>query len=86
MSYRTLAARSGRVATVAFPITAGASPLARAPTLGIYIPASVTSPTSLTVTDQDGTSVTFSVQGPGTLEICPTHVTAGPSGLVGLTT
>lgn len=86
MTYRTLAARAGRIATAWFAITPGASPLSRAPTLGIYIPASVTSPTSLTVTSADGTSETFSVQGPGTLEICPTHVTAGPAGLVGLTT
>lgn len=84
--YRNLAARAGRTATAWFAITPGADPLPRAPTLGIYIPASVTSPTSLTVTDQNGNSVTFSVQGPGTLEVCPTHVTAGPSGLVGLTT
>lgn len=86
MTYRTLAARAGRIATTWFAITPGAGALARAPTLGIYVPASVTTPTSLTVTDQDGASVTFSVQGPGVLEVCPTHVTAGPAGLVGLTT
>lgn len=86
MSYRSLAARGGRASTVFFAITPGPGALARAPTLGIYIPASVTTPTTLTATDQDGASVSFSVQGPGVLEICPTHVTAGPAGLVGMTT
>lgn len=86
MTYRTLAARAGRIATAWFPITPGAGALTRAPTLGIYIPASVTAPADLTVTSADGTSTTFSVLGPGVLEVCPTHVTAGPAGLVGLTT
>jgi hypothetical protein len=80
---RTAAATNG-MALDGFAITPGAGALSRQPTKGIYIPASASAATVTVKFSATGTAVDFSVTGPGILMICPTHVTAGPSGLVGL--